>query len=300
MPLLVGLVTAAALNLFRENAPIINFGIRVDLGMLLVLTGVLITLILGGVCFIQSRHRHHLQRTLMKYQHDTAQTRRRFLSHLDHEMKNSLTAQQVTLAYLQNVSDEAGTPRGLENLSIQVERLRKIVTDLRKLAELEEQTLERQPVAMDALLEEVLDAIQAHPNYDRRRVRFTLLQSPWELPPVQGDRVLLSLACYNLLDNALKFTEEGDSVEVRAFEMDDWLVIEVADNGLGIPEEDLPYIFEELYRGSNTQGRQGSGLGLALVQTIVKKHLGTVTVRSQIGEGTVFTLRLPTRPRRGG
>lgn len=296
MPLLVGLVAAAALNLFRENALILNFRIRVDLGMLLVLAGALITLILVGVHLIQSRHRRHLQRTLMRHQLDTAQTRRRFLSHLDHEMKNSLTAQQVTLAYLQNVSDEAGTLRGLENLSIQVERLRNLVTDLRRLADLEAQPLERQPIAMDALLEEVLDAIQAHPNYDRREVQLTLLQSPWELPPVQGDRVLLSLGCYNLLDNALKFTEEGGSVEVRAFEMDDWLVIEVADNGLGIPEEDIPYIFEELYRGSNTQGRQGSGLGLALVQTIVKKHLGTVTVRSQIGEGTVFTLRLPVEP----
>lgn len=300
LPLLLGLVAAAALNIFMEAVSIVNFGIRVDLGSLIILAGAFITLILVGAHFIQSSYQRQIRQSLLKHKSNMSQERQRFLGHLDHEMKNSLTAQQVTLIYLQDFSDEIGFQRGLQDLSVQVERLRNLVTDLRKLAELEEKTIDRQPVAIDALLDEVLDAIQAHPNYDRRKVRLTLLQPPWDLPPAQGDRVLLSLACYNLLDNALKFTEEEGSVGVRAFEMDDWLVIEVADNGPGILEEDLPYIFEELYRGTNTQGQQGSGLGLALVQTIIKKHRGTITVRSHIDEGTVFTLRLPTKPHQGG
>jgi light-regulated signal transduction histidine kinase (bacteriophytochrome) len=101
------------------------------------------------------------------------------------------------------------------------------------------------------------------------------------------------LACFNLVDNALKFTPPSSEIEVRAFEVNPWVVVEVVDNGSGIPPEDLPHIFEELYRGKNARGCAGSGLGLALVRAIVARHEGDITVRSRPGQGTVFTLRLP-------
>ncbi|MBO9361169.1 MAG: sensor histidine kinase [Thermoflexus sp.] len=100
----------------------------------------------------------------------------------------------------------------------------------------------------------------------------------------------------NLLDNALKFTRAGDRVEVRVMEDGEWAVVEVADTGPGIPAEELPHIFEELYRGSNARGIPGSGLGLALVQRIVALHGGEVTVRSREGQGTVVRVRLPLAP----
>jgi signal transduction histidine kinase len=114
---------------------------------------------------------------------------------------------------------------------------------------------------------------------------------------VTGDRDLLVLAVYNLVDNALKFTSAKEPVEVRALDEGKDIVVEVADSGAGISSEDLPKIFEELYRGSNAHSTDGSGLGLALVNRIVTLHGGQVQVRSRQEEprGTVFTLRLPEK-----
>ena len=293
LPLLLGLALAIALQVISGNNPVIRFQARADLGTLALIGGSLLTFILLGGWTVRGVHNRSLKRSLATVLSETTLARRRFLGRLDHELRNSLTALHSTLGYLHGTSNVIDISRGLNDISVQVSRLRSLVIDLRKLADLEEQAIERQPVDIGELLKDVLETIQVHPDYNERQVRLTLLQSPWQLSPVQGDGALLSLACYNLLDNALKFSQVGDNVEVRAFEVDNWLVIEVADNGPGIPENDLPYIFEELYRGSNARGQPGSGLGLALVQTIVRRHGGTVTVRSRSGQGTVLTLRLP-------
>jgi len=113
------------------------------------------------------------------------------------------------------------------------------------------------------------------------------------LTPVSGDRDLVFLACHNLLDSACKFRRSGDAIEVRASEDGHWVVVEVADTGPGIPEGDVPHVLEELYRGENPRGAEGSGLGLALVRAVARHHGGSVAVRSREGEGTAFTLRLP-------
>ncbi|MFU8772556.1 MAG: sensor histidine kinase [Anaerolineales bacterium] len=293
LPLFIGLTMAIALQGISGSNPIIRFQARADLGTLALIGGSILSIILLGGWTVRNIYNRSLKRSLSIVLSETSQTRRRFLGRLDHELRNPLTALQITLEYLYGTPNEIEVTRGLNDISVQAGRLRSLVTDLRKLADLEEQTIERQPVDIGELLKEVLEIIQVHPDYDERQVQLTLLQSPWKLSSVQGDRALLSLACYNLLDNALKFTQAGDNIEVRAFEVDNWLVIEVADNGPGIPDNDLPFIFEELYRGSNTSDQPGSGLGLTLVQTIVRRHGGSVTVRSRSGQGTVFTLRLP-------
>jgi two-component system OmpR family sensor kinase len=148
-------------------------------------------------------------------------------------------------------------------------------------------------VDVKELLQDIYEAVKDHPGFSARHLQLTLLHQPWKLPAVPGDRGLLWLACYNLVDNALKFTPPGAEIEVRAFEARPWLNVEVTDNGPGIPAEELPYIFEELYRGKNSRGCPGSGLGLALVQAIVTRHKGDIAVRSRFGQGTVFTMRLP-------
>ena len=97
----------------------------------------------------------------------------------------------------------------------------------------------------------------------------------------------------NLLDNALKFTEPQDRIEVRASDSGDSVVIEVADTGLGLPDDELPHVFDELYRGQQSRGIPGSGLGLALVKAVIERHGGAVSVRSLSEQGTVFQLHLP-------
>ena len=106
---------------------------------------------------------------------------------------------------------------------------------------------------------------------------------------------MLFLAIYNLIGNALKFTHPGDAIQVRAFEDGTSVVIEVADTGPGIPEDEISRVWEELYRGQDARGIPGSGLGLALVRAIVERHNGQVALRSRIGQGTVITVHLPVK-----
>ena len=173
----------------------------------------------------------------------------------------------------------------------------RLLSDLRKLSDLGERPLERLPVDVPELLREMVDAANSLPAYQVREVNLLISKVPSPFPPVTGDRDLLALAVYNLVENALKFTSGEEAVEVRALEDGRAIVIEVADSGPGIPPDELTKIFEELYRGANARGIEGSGLGLALAQRIVELHGGQVQVRSSQTDprGTVFTLRLPAR-----
>jgi two-component system OmpR family sensor kinase len=217
--------------------------------------------------------------------------RRRFLQRLDHELKNPLTAIRAGLA---NARDGA-SPETLESVDAQAQRISRLTADLRKLAELETRPLERSAVDVNDLLTQVVELAQDRPEIEHRHFTLTLPQAPWPLPHVSGDRDLLFLLAHNLLDNAIKFTRRGDTLEVRAFEDGASVVIEVADTGPGIPADDLPHVWEELYRGQSARGVPGSGLGLALAQAIVQRHGGQITLRSRAGRGTVFTVRLPIK-----
>ena len=134
--------------------------------------------------------------------------------------------------------------------------------------------------------------------WEGRAVELLTQRFPWSPPPVLGDLDLLLVAFYNLIDNACKFGGSDDSVQVRISEDGATVLVEIADNGPGIAEADLPHVFEELYRGNGARGIEGSGLGLALVKKIVERHGGSVAVRSRPGQGTVFTVRLPAGPAR--
>lgn len=293
IPLLAALGVTAILQQGVAPNPVFRLQVRADLGTWILVGSAVMVLILLLVVAGRKGVRHLLQRSLASAQHEHFLSRLRFIHRLDHELKNPLATIRTQLAYLAERSGGDSLEQVLDDIMAQVERMGRLIAHLRKLAELEEQPIERLPVDVVLLLREVVEASQTHPNYETRRVNLLLPQAPWPLPAVNGDQDLLWLAFFNLLDNALKFTRPGDTIEIRAFEDGRSVVIEVADTGCGIAEADLPYLFEELYRGSNAQGCEGSGLGLALVQTIVKRHGGSVKVRSRPDRGTVFTVSLP-------
>jgi two-component system OmpR family sensor kinase len=222
-----------------------------------------------------------------------AEERRRFLRRLDHELKNPLTAMRAGLANLRESPSGQARQEALTSVEAQTLRLSRLAADLRKLAELEVRLVEHAPVELPLLLQEAFAMAQEQKGAADRRLTLSLPQAPWPLPNVRGDSDLLLLAVHNLLVNALKFTRPGDTVELRAFEDGASVVIEVADTGPGIPEEEQPHVWEELYRGEAGRGVPGSGLGLALVRAIAERHNGRVGLRSRVGRGTVFTLRLP-------
>jgi two-component system OmpR family sensor kinase len=222
-----------------------------------------------------------------------ADDRRRFLRRLDHELKNPLTAILAGLANLKSNALDGEDPTALASIESQVYRLRRLVADLRKLAELETRPLETSRVDMTELVEDVYQAASQREGAEDRQFALSLPRAPWPLPAVRGDRDLLFLAIYNLIDNAIKFTPPQGAVEVRAYEDGDDVVVEVADTGAGIPEGEREHVWDELYRGEGARGIAGSGLGLALVRGIVGRHEGKVSLRSRTGQGTVFSIHLP-------
>lgn len=259
--------------------------------------GLLVTAVLLGIYYWDKRRTAQAQTLYADYLQDANQKRRNFLRRLDHEIKNPLTGLRAALVNLQEAKQADEHTRAVGNANRAVERLTRLLTDLRKLSDLEERTIEKFPVDVPDLLEDVVTAVRILPVCKGREINILIPKVPSPFPTITGDRDLLVLAVYNLVENALKFTSEEDSIEVRALEDGRTIVIEVADSGPGIPLEDLSKIFEELYRGSNARGTEGSGLGLALVNRIVTLHRGGVGVRSSQNEprGTVFTIRLPRR-----
>jgi two-component system OmpR family sensor kinase len=295
IPLLVGL--AIYITLHAAYAPVRVLVFKADFGSALAVTGGLLSLVLLAWVVGSIRAERRGQAALHEERAFAEDARRRFIRRLDHELKNPLTGLRAALA---NLAGDPVDSSGLEQRALgdahrQVERLSRLVADLRKLAELEEIPLEMVPVDLGGVLEESVQAARELPQYSQREVRVLISRVPWPLPPVTGDRDLLGLAFYNLMENALKYSAPGDAVEVRAVEDGRWVVVDIADSGPGIAGEDLPRVFEELYRGANARGLEGSGLGLALVRRVIERHGGEVSVRSrQDGlKGTVFQIRLP-------
>jgi signal transduction histidine kinase len=287
VPALLGLLLTIALNSGNFENPIIY--LKADLGTLLFFLGVMVSILIGAsFAWIEWAERFQVQTS-----QQAAEERRRFIRRLDHELKNPLTAIRAGLANLNDSPSDAARHTALESIEAQTLRLSRLATDLRKLADLERRPLDRGPVDLGELLAEAYALVQDKPGAEQRRISLTVPQAPWPLPKISGDQDLLFLAVHNLLDNAVKYSPPGGTIELRAFEDGSSVVIEVADTGSGIPTEEAPHVWEELYRGKGARGLPGSGLGLALVRSIAEKHDGRITLRSRVGEGTVFSLRLP-------
>lgn len=287
LPLIVGIAVASAGWLGWLPNPIVY--VRADVGTLALILGTAAAV--AGGTFWWRRYLH--QKALEVVREKSAEDHRRFLRRLDHELKNPLTAIRVALANLAE-----GQERGPLLASIERETLRigRLAAELRKLADVEVGTLEQAQVDLAALLADVVAAVEEQEEANGRTLRLVLPAAPWPLPKVQGDPDLLFLAVHNLVSNALKFSTNGDMVEVRASEQSNSVLIEVADTGCGIPVEEAPFIWDELYRGQGARGTPGSGLGLTLVRAIVERHHGQVEMRSRMGQGSLFVIRLPVTP----
>lgn len=215
----------------------------------------------------------------------------RFLQRLDHELKNPLTAMQIALA---NLEDDTNRERHAEiraSMRGQILRLSHLISDLRKLVSLEKAVIEQIPVNIGDLLTEVTLITQDNGLTSQRNFRAEFNDA--ELPVISGDRDLLQLAIYNLLDNAFKFTRIDDTIVLKAHVEGEELIIQVIDTGRGIPEIDIPHVWKDLYQSSDVRGIPGSGIGLAMVKGIIENHDGTVNINSIYGKGTTISLRLP-------
>jgi len=287
IPIVLGLIASLVILLTDVPKPVIYA--QADLWILVFGLGISLSVFVALIIAVLDQ----IEKTQIDAIIQFAEDRRRFLRRLDHELKNPLTAILAGLANLSIAETSSDRSISLTSVQTQVGRLRQLVSELRKLSELETRPLDLGPIEMTELLEDSYALAEDHPEIGERVLSISIPRAPWPLPSINGDRDLLILAIHNLLDNAIKFSRSGDTIEVRAFEDGNQVVIEVADTGPGIPEEDVVHVWEELYRGAGARGIQGSGLGLALVRAIVSRHEGDIDLRSRPGEGTVFILRLP-------
>ncbi len=271
--------------------------LRASLGLLLFLLGVLLTILIGVVMAFYLFFKSRAQKESDLLATHSSTEHRQFLQRLDHELKNPLTTLQVELANLdeeppqtQPTPDPAQPAESaIKRIRIQVTRLNDMVLQLRKLADLQTSEIEHSPVKIDELLNELV----AEFSTSKPNLTLNVPHMPWSLPEVSGDVDLLYLALRNVLGNAVKFTQPDESIQVRAYEDTNHIVVEVADEGSGIPENELSHVTEELFRGKGARGTPGSGLGLALVNAIVERHGGQINIRSRVEQGTVVSLRLP-------
>jgi two-component system phosphate regulon sensor histidine kinase PhoR len=223
--------------------------------------------------------------------------RRDFVANVSHELKTPITSIK---GYVETVLDTPDistedSRRFLETVRRQAERLNAIIDDLLSLSRIE-QGVERAEISFaDTNISAVLKAAVHSCEPAAKTKQITLsFDNPHDIQ-VRANSALLEQAVVNLVDNAIKYSSEGAKVEVAASANLAEIVIQVKDNGPGIPKEHLPRIFERFYRVDKSRSRDagGTGLGLAIVKHIVVAHHGSVSVESEPGKGTVFAIRIP-------
>jgi two-component system, OmpR family, sensor kinase len=298
IPLAAGVALSAALQAAEPGARLYAL---VSPSLLAALAGLAGTGVLAAVVLMRQRAGHAracaADAAAQWAAAQATQDRLRFLMRLDHELKNPLTAMRAGLANIGQAGAARGTSAALFSVSAQADRITRLVSDLRKLADLETQEIEAAPVDLPALLHEVAEAAGEIPGARQRILRLSVPRAPWPLPLIEGDRDLLFIAIQNLVSNAVKFSAPGDTVELRASEDDDGLLLEVADTGAGIPPDEIGQVWQELARGRAARSLPGTGIGLALVRVIATRHGGKVAIRSREGQGTVVSIRLPASQR---
>jgi signal transduction histidine kinase len=219
--------------------------------------------------------------------------RRDFVANASHELKTpaaSIQAAAETLMHIWN-DDPAAVPRFAALLEREAVRLSRIVADLLDLSRLESGSELADRIHLDALVREEGQRFEEI----AREARLTIDVEAANVPAVRGSGRDLSLMVRNLLDNAIRYTKEEGTVLATVTSGEGSVVLRVEDSGIGIPSKDLPRVFERFYRVDRARSREtgGTGLGLAIVRHVAENHGGTVTVRSELGRGSAFEVRLP-------
>jgi two-component system phosphate regulon sensor histidine kinase PhoR len=208
-----------------------------------------------------------------------------------HELRTPLTAIVGHAEILESCdpAEEALWRRSRAFIAAEAQKLARLVDDLLSLARLEASPPLLRTVNLRAVVESALSRL--FDGAEASRLTLTL-DAPASLPRVRADPDRLEQALVNLLDNAIKYTPAGGAVTVRLTSEGGYVRVEVGDTGPGIAPEDLPHLFEPLYRAESVRGLPGTGLGLTIVRAILDQHGAAISVRSAPG-GTTFTFRLP-------
>ncbi len=223
--------------------------------------------------------------------------RRDFVSNVSHEIKTPITAIKGFVETLLEgaVKDPEDAERFLKIIEKHVDRLENIIEDLLNLSKIE-QTSEKEGLSLteSRLMDIIKNALQVcHVAIAEKEIEVKV--SCADALTIVADPTLIEQALVNLLDNAVKYSDAGGTIEVTAIEKGDAAVIAVRDFGIGISRKHLPRLFERFYRVDKARSRQlgGTGLGLAIAKHVVQAHGGQISVESVLGKGSIFSIRLP-------
>ena len=219
-------------------------------------------------------------------------SQRRFVADASHQLRTPLTSIEGYARMLRawGLEDPQTAREGAEAIHRESRHMRKLVEDLLALARGDERApLELGLYDLDALAAEAAEAAEVAAG-GAPSIRHVPADGPVRS---RFDRERVEQAVAILLDNAIKYTAEWGKVKVSTSSLDGWVRLQVSDTGKGIPQEDLPYVFERFYRADQTRAVRGAGLGLSIARQIAEAHGGSLSVESEAGEGSTFTLQLP-------
>ena len=222
-------------------------------------------------------------------------TRNQFVSNASHELKTPLSTMKILLETMIYQPDmEAGLQSEfLSDVNKEIDRLSLIISDLLTLVSMDSKTmrLNRTTFSLAQLVRDTAHRLM--PVAEKRRQEIKLHLS--DNCEMYADNAKLTQAIYNLMDNALKYSPDGGIIRLRLVRSGRDAVLTIADNGPGIPKDDQAHIFDRFYRVDKARGRDsgGTGLGLAIVHQLILMHGGSVSVESEEGHGSTFTVELP-------
>lgn len=223
--------------------------------------------------------------------------RRDFISNISHELRTPITSLKALVETLEDsaLDDPPMARRFLSKAAGEVDAMGQIVQELLTLSRIEsgQVPLRLQPTLVSDLVIPPLDRLL--PATQRKSIEI-IIDLPGRLPPVLVDVDQIEQVMRNLVHNAIKYTAEGGCITVSASRQADMVEVSVRDTGVGIPEKDIPRIFERFYKADRARQRNeaaGTGLGLAIAKHIVQVHGGDISVQSREGQGSVFYFTLP-------
>ena len=228
-------------------------------------------------------------------------SRSQFVSNASHELKTPLTAMKLLLECL---IEQPGMPdemrmEFMQDMNHEIDRLSGIITDLLTLTQMDsrDDALHVEELDLSRLTEETLHPLS--PVADKAGLTIVSAIAPGVR--LNGDATKLASVIYNLTDNAIKYTPEGGEVRVSLSGKGKTVTLTVTDNGIGIPPEEQAHIFDRFYRVDKARSRAtgGTGLGLSIVRQMVQLHGGQITLASEPGRGSTFTVTLPVRKEEG-
>ncbi len=220
----------------------------------------------------------------------------RFMAMVTHDFKNPLASLLLSLNTLENywdVMDPKRRSKKFKSMYGQIDRMNDLLEDVITISKMESDEVYFSPDSIDlgVLCRELFDEVSENHGKQHR----CLYQGADETVYVQADRYLLRRAIVNLLGNAIKYSPVGSTVRMslQRSTQQRQVHIEIEDEGIGIPEHDIPVLFQPFRRASNVGNRPGTGLGLVVVKHVAELHKGTLKCKSEVGQGTQFTLTLP-------